>query len=265
MAVPAYERMMLPFLKFLEDNKEHSLHETIEHISKKFNLSRNEREQLLPSGSKLVDNRVRWARTYLGKAKLIEGTRRGFFRITKRGIEVLQENPSEITDEYLKRFPEFVEFVTPHKGKEKATKPQKLVSGTLIPLPKAPKHNEIRDMIFEIGKIEGKIAEVEYSIDNLRLDVVWKTITTGNPKWAFEVQMGGNFYEALTKLKHAWDKWNSKPFLVTTDIYAVQARALLEGSFHEMKEDARIVNWEKIVKLHQLLKEAHAIKSDIRF
>ena len=128
-----------------------------------------------------------------------------------------------------------------------------------------PKHNEIRDMLLEIGKIEGKIAEVEYPIDNLRLDVVWKTITTGNPKWVFEVQMAGNFYEALTKLKHAWDKWNSKPFLVTTETYMAQAKSLLEGSFHEMKDDARIVNWEKIVKLHQLLKDAHKIKSEIRF
>jgi hypothetical protein len=132
-------------------------------------------------------------------------------------------------------------------------------------LPSIPKHNEIRDMLFEIGKIEGKIAEVEYPIDNLRLDVAWKTITTGNPKWAFEVQMAGNFYEALTKLKHAWDKWNSKPFLVTTETYIAQAKSLLEGSFHEMKDDARIVNWEKIVKLHQLLKDAHKIKSEIRF
>jgi len=125
------------------------------------------------------------------------------------------------------------------------------------------KHNEIRDMIYDIGKIEDKIPEVEYPIDNLRLDVVWKTIPTGNPKWVFEVQLYGNFYEALTKLKHAWDKWNSKPFLVTTEGYTTQAKSLLEGSFHEMKNDAKIVNLEKIVRLHQLLKNVHGIKSQI--
>ncbi|GBC74837.1 hypothetical protein HRbin06_00144 [archaeon HR06] len=143
----------------------------------------------------------------------------------------------------------------------------KIAKGTTIEekeLTVIPKHNEIRDMLLEIGKIEGKIAEVEYPIDNLRLDVVWKTIPTGNPKWAFEVQLAGNFYEALTKLKHAWDKWNSKPFLVTTEAYMVQARMLLEGSFHEMKDDARIVHWEKIVKLYQLLKDVNKIKSEIR-
>jgi len=263
MAIPSYERIMLPLLRFLADMKEHSLLETVDHTSKEFNLSNDERKQLLPSGARLINNRVTWARTYLGKAGLLEGTRRGHFRITERGLQVLKENPNEINKKYLQRFPEFVKFVKVAKKAEVC--PPKLVPGTLVPIPKVPKHNEIRDMILEIGKIEGKIAEVEYPIDNLRLDAVWKTITAGNPKWAFEVQMGGNFYEALTKLKHAWDKWNSKPILITTDAYVVQAKSLLEGSFHEMREDARIVNWEKIVKLHKCLKEAHEIKSEIRF
>jgi len=130
--------------------------------------------------------------------------------------------------------------------------------------PSSPKHNEIRDMIFEIGKFENKISEIEYPINNWRLDVIWKRIRAGNPTHVFEVQISGNFYEALTKLKHAWDLWNSKPFLVTTEEYITQAERLLEGSFHEMKNDARIVNWKKIVKLYQLLKEVNEIKSEIR-
>ena len=125
-------------------------------------------------------------------------------------------------------------------------------------------HNEIRDMIYEIGRFEGRVSEKEYPIDNLRLDVVWKTIPSGNPRWAFEVQMAGNFYEALTKLKHAWDKWNSRPYLVTTERYIEQAKWLLEGSFHEMREDARIINWEKIVKLHKLLREAYEIRRELK-
>jgi hypothetical protein len=263
MAIPSYEQIMLPLLRFLADGKEHSLLETIEYISKEFNLSDDERKQLNPSGTaRLIDNRVGWAKTYLGHAGLLEGTGRGHFKVTERGLGVLRENPSEINRKYLQRFPEFLEFI-------KVKRKEKAISKMLVPetfrTPQISKHNEIRDMILEIGKIEGKVAEVEYPIDNLRLDVVWKTITAGNPKWAFEVQMSGNFYEALTKLKHAWDKWNSKPILVTTDEYMAQAKSLLEGSFHEMREDARIVNWEKIVKLYRCLKEAYEIKSEIRF
>jgi hypothetical protein len=264
MPIPSYEEAMLPFLHFLSDGKEHSMEETREHIAKVLNLTEQEKKQTLPSGDKLFVNRAAWARTYLGKAQLLTKTKRGYFKITERGKEVLKDNPEKLTDEYLERFPEFLAFLKPEKKQEDKKHP-KLVPGKLIPAVPMPKHNELRDMLYEIGKFENRIPEVEYPIDNWRLDAVWKTIPTGNPKWAFEVQMGGNFYEALTKLKHAWDKWNSKPFLVTTEIYEAQAKALLQGSFHEMKEDLRIVNWEKVVNLHRCLKEAYEIKLKIRF
>ncbi len=126
-----------------------------------------------------------------------------------------------------------------------------------------PSHNEIRDMISEIGRFEGWISEVEYPIDKMRLDVVWRRINAGNPSYAFEVQVSGNFYEALTKLKHAWDKWNSKPVLVTTEKYELEAKQLLEGSFHEIEPVTKIVNWKKIRDLHELEKKAKTLKKEI--
>lgn len=197
---------------------------------------------------KFVENKQRWGVYFLGAPANLRRP------IPESDYQLIHETMK------LKPLPADVSTLIkskPQAKKAEAKKSRKDTSGV-------PKHNEIRDMILEIGKIEGKIAEVEYPIDNLRLDVVWKTISSGNPKWAYEVQMAGNFYEALTKLKHAWDKWNSKPFLITTDQYMTQAKSLLEGSFHEMREDARIVNWEEMVRLHRLLKEAHRIKTEIR-
>jgi len=265
MPVPSYRRMLLPFLRFLGDNREHSLSETVDQICKEFNITKEERELRTKTERLVVQGRVTWARTYLGKAKLLEGTKRGHFIITKRGLEVLSEKPADINFESLKRFPEFTAFLSPT---QKETK-KEMNSETTIPeaemeIIKLPKHNELRDMILEIGNLEGKIAEVEYQIDNWRLDAVWKSIPTGNPKWAFEVQLKGNFYEALAKLKHAWDKWNSKPVLITTDSDAALARILIEGSFHEMKEDARIITWQKIMELNKYVKEVNRIKSEIR-
>jgi restriction system protein len=40
-------------------------------------------------------------------AGLIENTRRGYFRITDRGLNTLAENPQIINIKYLKRFPDF--------------------------------------------------------------------------------------------------------------------------------------------------------------
>ncbi len=107
----SFQSIMLPFMRYLADGKEHSLGETIEHISEVFSLSQDEKRELLPSGNQeIIRNRVAWSRTYLGKAKLLDSTRRGYFKIADRGREVLKENPDRIDIKYLERFPEFVGF-----------------------------------------------------------------------------------------------------------------------------------------------------------
>ena len=50
---------------------------------------------------------------------MLIGTRRGFFQITERGKQVLNKNPVKIDDNYLKQFPEFIEF---QKTKRKESK-----------------------------------------------------------------------------------------------------------------------------------------------
>lgn len=111
MAIPDYERIMLPLLQLARDGKPHSLSEAVELLGNAFGLSEDERRELLPSGRQArFDNRVGWARTYLKKAGLLESTGRGTFRITERGLALLRENPPEITNELLFQFPEFKEF-----------------------------------------------------------------------------------------------------------------------------------------------------------
>jgi restriction system protein len=117
MTVPDYQSVMLPLLKALGDGEEHGLHEVIETLADQFELTDEERRELLPSGRQAkFDNRVGWSRTYLKKAGLLESTGRGKFRINDRGLAVLRENPQDINVKYLKQFPEFLEF---HGGSSK--------------------------------------------------------------------------------------------------------------------------------------------------
>lgn len=119
MAIPDYQTIMLPLLKFTGDGQEHSLHETIDFLAREFNLSDEERKELLPSGSQATfGNRVGWARTHMKKAGLLESTRRGYFCITARGKKVLVQKPQKINVKFLKQFPEFVEFQKPKKKGE---------------------------------------------------------------------------------------------------------------------------------------------------
>jgi restriction system protein len=102
---------MLPFLKFLADKKEKSNQEIHDGLADLFNLSQEEVNQLLPSGTqKIFYNRVAWAKTYLSNAGLITSPKRGYSEITERGLEVLKSNPDKIDIRYLKQFPEFIKF-----------------------------------------------------------------------------------------------------------------------------------------------------------
>lgn len=111
MAIPDYQTLMLPLLKFLKDRKEHSLQDAINFLGDYFKLSEDELREMLPSGQQEVfRNRVGWARTYLKKSCLLDSTKRGYFKISERGLNILGQNLDKIDVKYLSRFPEFLEF-----------------------------------------------------------------------------------------------------------------------------------------------------------
>jgi len=111
---------MLPLLKFASDEKIHTLPEAVAYIASLFNLTEEEKKQMLPSGTQtIIFNRVGWAKTYLKKAGLLEDPKRATFRITKRGIDLLKENPPEINTKYLTRYEEFVAFQNNKSEKNK--------------------------------------------------------------------------------------------------------------------------------------------------
>jgi restriction system protein len=112
MAIPDYQMIMLPLLEHLADKRERSSRETLDALVKALSLTEEECNELLPSGRQAVfTNRVAWAKVYLKKAGLIESPRRGMYRITPRGLNVLQQKPLTIDNEFLKQFPEFVDLV----------------------------------------------------------------------------------------------------------------------------------------------------------
>lgn len=109
--IPDYQSIMLPMLKRVSDNKEHTFRDLIEELSCDFSLTEDQRKELLPSGNQeIFTNRVAWAKTYLKKAGLIQYTKRGVIQITERGIKVSKEKIDKIDVKYLKQFAEFIEF-----------------------------------------------------------------------------------------------------------------------------------------------------------
>lgn len=113
MPIPDFQTIMLPLLKFASDGKEHSGEEALEVMCNHFKLTESERNETYPSGKDvpIIYDRVHWARTDLKNAVLLKQPRRGYFQITERGQNVLKEKPSKIDRNYLKKFPEFVDYL----------------------------------------------------------------------------------------------------------------------------------------------------------
>jgi restriction system protein len=108
MSMPDFQVLLLPVLQFASDGKEHWYLEVVEHLASQFHLTDAERQELLPSGRQhRFDNRAQWAIWYLRRAGLLETTRRGFFKISPRGQQVLTQNPPRLDVRFLKQYPEY--------------------------------------------------------------------------------------------------------------------------------------------------------------
>ncbi len=112
MANPNFQETMLPILKLTADGKTHSVKECVEYLEKYFNLTDEEKLERVPSGKqRTIYNRVSWAITHIRKAGLLEFyEKRGSFRITEEGKQLLAENPQEINMKVLRRYDSYREF-----------------------------------------------------------------------------------------------------------------------------------------------------------
>lgn len=103
---------MLPLLQELADGKEHAVKDVREAIAKKLGLTAEDRNEILSSaGQSLYDNRLGWAKTYMGKAGLLESPKRGVYRATARGQKLLSTHPKRVDNALLTQFEEFNAFI----------------------------------------------------------------------------------------------------------------------------------------------------------
>lgn len=117
MAVPDFQSLMLPLLLTLEDGSEYGTQDTLDALAGRLGLTEADVTQPMPSRkAPLLTNRVAWAKLHLRRAGLIESPRRGVYRITERGREVLRTPPDRINLAYLGQFPEYAEFRARSRG-----------------------------------------------------------------------------------------------------------------------------------------------------
>ena len=124
-------------------------------------------------------------------------------------------------------------------------------------------HDSVKMKLLEIGKLQHFISEKEYVFDIGRLDVVWRRVAASVPTYAFEIQVGGDIYHALAKLKHAFDLWNSRIFLVASEHDTDKAADLLIGTFHEIRDHIKFIELDTVDELYRRKKAYFELEKEL--
>jgi len=131
MAIPDFQSLMLPLMRYCADGKEHEMSETTNALADQFKVTEGERKALLPSGvQKVFPNRVAWAKAHLTMAGLLESPKRGVYKITEKGLDLLRDNPPSINVKFLtNHYPEFLAYRNGRKA-QRPNEPESGQSGT---------------------------------------------------------------------------------------------------------------------------------------
>lgn len=119
MAIPKFDELFPIILEIFEDGKILKNAEIVDAVIQKLNLTEEEKQRLLPSGTQtVIYNRADWAAYYLRRASLLKVEKRGQYQISEIGLEYIKENGYQILLNDLYQYESFREF----QNKSKITK-----------------------------------------------------------------------------------------------------------------------------------------------
>jgi restriction system protein len=111
MSLPNYQEFMEPVLQLLADGEARQKNEVVEAVANLVGLSTEQKSEMLDSGKGLVyRSRINWSIAYLKQAKAVDSPKRAFYKITDRGLQLLESDSRPICTQLLMQFPEFVAF-----------------------------------------------------------------------------------------------------------------------------------------------------------
>jgi predicted RNA-binding protein len=162
----------------------------------------------------------------------------------RTGFQLLNKS---IAEEFISALP-VTEFVVPNLLVREELAEYETATADKRKAP--PSHDDLQRKLIEIGKLQGYLAESEYPFAIGKLDVVWRRVPNSVPTYVFEIQVGGDIYHALTKLKDAFDLWNSHIFIVASDAERGKAANLLSGAFHEINRRIKFIELNRVEELY---------------
>lgn len=131
--MPKFNEIMFPILDWIKDGSEYNVKEISDKVRDKyFELSEDQKNEVVSNGYTRFHDRLMWARTYLSKAGLVLNTRRGFMKISGAGLKLLQSKSieKEIALEDLAKYDDFLDFKNSKKENDETLKTTEVFSDT---------------------------------------------------------------------------------------------------------------------------------------
>jgi hypothetical protein len=119
-------------------------------------------------------------------------------------------------------------------------------------------HEEVKSWLQEIGEVLGYYVYPEFRDEQYRFDIVYKLSDgeTEPPVAFFEVVGSNTVDNSLSRLRHAYSKYNAKGLylIILDNKYQERAKKLLESpSNRDIKKKVEILDANKIKELRDIL------------
>jgi len=114
--LPRFHELFIPVLAVLDTGQTMVSRDIIRAVADHLALTTEQRQQVIPSGQRRLDNRVAWALSYLFHAGAVTKPSRGHFEISDRGGNLLRTHPDAFPVDVLRQFQEFRDFQDRSKG-----------------------------------------------------------------------------------------------------------------------------------------------------
>lgn len=133
MAIPQFQDFMTPALAAFKNGQAKNYNDIENIVAPQLNLTDEDRRQRLPSGQKIVRNRLNWAIQYMYRAGLLQQQKRGIYIITEEGKKALQTGKT-INNAFLEQFSSFQAFqnkTNKEENKQEETDPATRISNAI--------------------------------------------------------------------------------------------------------------------------------------
>lgn len=199
MAIPDFQSFLLPVLKEVGKQDIVTSSTVLSAVSEYFQLTEEERKERLDSGRQTrVANRIYWSLVYLQKARLLERLRRGLYKITSLGKEVLSLGREDIDIRFLERYETFRLF---RQGSSKEPVEIDLTGGEI---PEEVLETELTADGHSAGVEDSESADItEYPFDAERITIAPQTVHL--PYLMDQIRTGTVYAPALQRGGNLWD------------------------------------------------------------